>query len=352
MTAADIGSILNKKGMITSDRQTDRGSTTFGRRLACAVALGIAYALLTYGMLVTGRPGLQANDFTYPWLAARAMLHGDEPYAYVAGQATPWGGALFYPLTAAIAVMPLAGLPVRLAGSLFVGVGAGTLAFFVSRQGLWRLAIFASAPALRACGGVQWSPLLTAAALCPGLLGFAACKPNLLLPLLAYHANRRAIVYCLLGCVVLAVPTLVFDITWPVKWLAALRMDPMATQYRAPLLTMFGWPLALAVLRWRHPDAKLLLAMAIVPQNAFFYEQLPLMLIPGSPRQLLLMCATSITAWEIGINTLPRQEAVQVWSDHFYPFMIAGVYLPALVFVLMSRTKPDDRPVRQPAEKA
>ena len=334
------------------DRQADPASPRFGWRLACAVAVGIAYALLTYWQLAIGRPGLQANDFTYPWLAARALFHGDEPYSYVASQPTPWGGALFYPLTAAIAVMPLAALPVKVAGSLFVGIGAGLLAFFVTRQGLWRLMIFASAPALRASSGVQWSPLLTAAALCPGLLGFAACKPNLLLPLLAYPANRRAIAYCLLGCAVLAVPAFLFDVRWPLNWIAALRTDPLAGQYRAPLLTLFGWPLALAVLRWPRPDARLLLAMAVVPQNAFFYEQLPLMLIPRSPRQLLLVCATSIAAFVIGLNAMPRQETVRVWSDSFYPFLIAGVYLPMLVFVLMRRTPLGEREIERSADKA
>ena len=136
---AALISVLNKPGMITSDRQTDRGGYhTRASTRVCGWSRDRVYSLM-YVLLVNARPELQANDFTYPWLAARAMLHGDEPYVDVARQATPWGGAFFYPLTAAVAVLPLAALPARLAGSLFVGLGAGLLAFFVSRQGLWRL---------------------------------------------------------------------------------------------------------------------------------------------------------------------------------------------------------------------
>jgi len=160
-----------------------------------------------------------------------------------------------------------------------------------------------SVPVFRALYAVQWSPLLTASALVAPMLGLLAVKPNLAPPLLAYRMSRQAMGWFFLGAVPLIVVSLELHPLWPRFWLTNLREYRLAGQYQIPILLWYGTPLALALLRWRRPEARLLLAMACVPQNGFFYDQLPLMLIPRNRGE---MRVTSALSWLAELPVLTR----------------------------------------------
>ena len=97
-----------------------------------------------------------------------------------------------------------------------------------------------------------------------------------------------------------------------------------------------GGPLlALAALRWRRPEARLLLGLAIVPQNFIWYDQLLLFLVPTRPRELWTLCVLSwvsmVVAHYYFIGRDPRAcRAGRVSRSH----IVALLYLPALAMTL------------------
>ena len=72
--------------------------------------------------------------------------------------------------------------------------------------------------------------------------------------------------------------------------------------------------------------------MACVPQLLFFYDQLPLWLVPRSARQSLwlsLASAVGVVGWAATLG--PNAYFVQAAA----PWVMASVYLPALAIVLL-----------------
>jgi hypothetical protein len=303
-------------------------------RAAWAVLAAIGAGWFTYSSLRAAGPALMANDFTYCWIAARAVLVGHDPYAAVLTAQTPWGGGWFYPYPAALVALPFAWMPVQAAGAAFVAISFGILAYVLTRGGSWRMTLLVSATAMRVCQGVQWSALLLSGALSPVLLGLAAAKPNLAAALFAYQDRRQSLVRGVAGALLLTGVSLLFAPAWPVHWLATLKADATVVQYQAPILTPLGMPIALALLRWRRPEARLLLAMSCLPQNGFFYDQLPLILVPGSLAQAAVFVATSHIGNLLAAATRQAGGDVAVWSAGYFPFMVASLYLPCLYFVL------------------
>jgi hypothetical protein len=303
-------------------------------RVVGALIVAAITGSYTYSTLRNSGPEIMANDFTYSWLAARAVAAGTNPYDTVRSQPTPWGGGWFYPHPAALIALPLAWLPVRAAGAVFIAVSCGLLAFLVTRGGMWRLTLFLSAPVLRVCQGVQWSPLLVGGAICPNLLGIVAAKPNLGAALFAYQTSWRAVMRGLIGAGVLVALSLAVDSGWPSDWIQTLRADHSVIQYRAPILTPFGVPIALAALKWRRPEARLLFAMGCLPQNGFFYDQLPLLLIPATAAETLMLAGVSHIGNFLAMAARMPGGDVPTWSASYFPFMVASLYLPCVILVL------------------
>jgi hypothetical protein len=93
---------------------------------------------------------------------------------------------------------------------------------------------------------------------------------------------------------------------------------------------MGGPILLLALLKWRKPEARTLLAMAVMPQLTLFYDQLPLWLVPTTAWRSLAMSVLSWVAWA---QWYPNRE-VPAHVAIARPWIFALIYLPALVFVL------------------
>jgi hypothetical protein len=270
-------------------------------------------------------PRFVAKDFTWPWRAARILLQGHDPYAVI--QATgpfPFSSPFFYPLPAALVAIPFAPLPPDRAGALFFGLSSALLAFGITRDGLWRLLVFTAAPYFMAAANTQWSPLLAAAALLPGLQWVGAAKPNLGLVAFVYRPSRWAIVG---GAILVAVSFLLLP-GWVGGWRAALAQAP---HHAPPVLRLGGVVLLLALLRWRTAEGRLLTAMACVPQVLYFYDQLLLWLIPRSWRQVLFLSAAS---WVGVVGWWAVRPRMGSGLDAAAPFVLGLVYVPALLLVV------------------
>ena len=269
------------------------------------------------------------GDFYQIWLLARSLLRGVNPYAVGCPVNPPCAdGAQYYPATAGVAMLPFAVLPAGLAAALFVGLSAGFLGYAIARTGLWRAPMLLSWPFFVAIGNGQWAPLLIAAALLPGMQWLYAVKPQLGLALWFARPSWRAVV----GGLLLVVVSLVLWPAWPLDWLHAALHSPYV---RSPLRWAWFAPVLLAAaFRWRTPEGRLLLAMAILPQTPFAYDQLALWLVPRTHRESLVLtyCAWAQLAawlaftfdWRTGVVVLTSQA----------PYLIVGLYLPCLVMVL------------------
>jgi hypothetical protein len=299
-----------------------------------AALTAAALFCVTSALLALSRSAPHAGDFTYVWFAARALLNGANPYTTISARDVPYEPRFYYPLTAAVIALPFAWMKVNVAACLMTAITGGLSAFMITRNAWWPLLLFLSAPAYFACLSGQWSFLVLLAALVAPALGPAgAVKPNLAFVMLLRHWTWRASwVAFAVGGTLLTV-SLVIRPRWPIDWWNVLH-QPGAQQYQIPALTLFGAPLWLGLARWRDPDARLLVGMACVPQGAFFYDQLPLLLIAKSRTELLIAVVLSHVAAFIPTLILPDHSTAVTLSHSLMPFVIAGLYWPALLVVL------------------
>jgi hypothetical protein len=105
--------------------------------------------------------------------------------------------------------------------------------------------------------------------------------------------------------------------------------------HHIPLLVPGGLLLLLGALRWRTEAGRLLLAMSIIPQSMFFYDQLALGLVAQTFRQSLICALWSYAVAALaylfapsGLDTLPQNAA------YLSRMIVWGYYLPALAWVL------------------
>ena len=304
---------------------SEASAPTMRSRLLVALFVGIVAGLFafTYQSRPEGAP-----DFIYPWTAARLLLHGTNPYtALPGGLAEPFSAPLLYPLPAVLAAVPFAWLTLPLAVGTFMGLSVSLLAFAATSRNWDMLPFFASAPMIVAVMLGQWSPLITAAALLPASGFLAIAKPNIGLALTLYRPTRIG----MFGSAAFLIVSVLLVPTWPHDWMRSLALDHQSGTHLAPITTPAGLILVIALLRWRRPEARLLLAMACVPQLLFFYDQLPLMLVPQTRRESYALIITSGVAflfWMLVGHPSPQGPKIAEWC------VISGVYIPCLIMVL------------------
>ena len=320
-------------------------------RLLLAAAVAVVSAVLVVVVTAHGR-GL--NAFDQLWVGARAMLAGTDPYALVGpGRALAQKAPNYYPATAMIAVLPLAWLELELARAVFFGLSAGVLAFAATRDGYARMPMFLSGSFMLALLSQQWAPLLTASLFLPAMAWAYAAKPNIGLALFAARPTRAALAWAAAGAIVLGAASLALRPSWPAEWVAIARSAP---HIRALVRHPAGPLVLLALLRWRRPEARLLVALACVPHSTLFYEALPLLfVVPETERQVRALWALSWigTLVQIVLVFLPGYD---FFGDHVYvvgELMLALVYLPCVILVLRRpNVAPADLPLPGWVERA
>lgn len=302
---------------------------SLNRRLIMAALVGALGVGLCW--FYNPAPERALVDLSWSFNAARDLLAGRDPYRH-----PPHVNLIPYPLPAALVVLPFALLPGGLGIFLLFGLSSALLAFALLREGqIWRLMVFVGPGFVMSALGKQWAPLLMACLWYPWLAFVLVAKPTLALPvgLSAPWSRRTFGLAAGVGAALVGVSLLIMP-DWPWRWLAQVGTY---TGF-VPLLTPLGPFLALALLRVREPRARLLLLMALVPQQTYFYDQLLLWAVPQTPRQLLLL---NISAWA----GLVVAQALLGSLYGAAPFVLLGVYLPALLLVLFAR--PSQPPVTQ-----
>lgn len=288
--------------------------------------IGLAAALGAFVVFV-GNPEFVAKDFTYPWRAARALLAGDDPYRVIRPSGPyPYESVFPYPLPAAVVAVPFALVPAMVGGALFFGLSAGAMAYALSRDGLGRMWAFCSAPFAMAAALGQWSPLMVAATLLPSLGWALACKPTLGAALFAYRPSRRA---ALAGAALVAL-SLVLLPRWPIEWLEGVFAGE---HHRAPIARPLGLLALLALLRWRSAEGRLVGLMACVPQNLYFYDQLPLWLAARTGREGFIL---TVASWLAFAGMRLNCTSQLFCGKEAEPWVLGLIYLPATAIVLAS----------------
>lgn len=298
-------------------------------RLFFALALGVASASYAYAV-GWANPDF-TSDFDQIWAGGRALWDGKDPYAVVGpGREFGWRWPLYYPLPALLVTAPLALLPVLVARAAFAGIGAALLAWAVTRTGWSRLPIFLSVAFMVTVELGQWSALFAAAFFLPWLAAVGAAKPNFGVALGAAAERNATWIALVAGVGVLLVASWLIQPGWPAAWLAALREAP---HFVSPVRRPFGFLLLLALLRWRRPEARWLVAISLVPQAPSFYDPLLLGVVCLTVRESLVFALSTLALFfYVGFNT-PQPDYAS-WGALVGNGAVWLCALPALAMVL------------------
>ena len=331
--------ILVWTGMMVLAKRAPATISPLVQRIAFALCVAITAALLAW--IVWSRPQPQASDLAPIWASARALLHGQDPYEAVGpGRAFDTIYPQIYPMTAIVTVAPLALLPLRWADPIFVGLGFGLFAWAITTKRLVTPALVAlvSLGALMTLQTSQWSLLLTAAALVPGLGCLLIAKPTIGLALFAAFPRWKAA----LGCGLLFVLSTLIWPAWIGEWRATLASAPHVVP---PITRKVGPLVLLALLKWRRTDARLLLGLACIPHTTAPYETIPLFLIPETWLQAWALWTLALLAFVAQWATGPYSSQEAYWASGAQ-WIVALLYLPCLGMVL-SRPNVWTEPVKR-----
>jgi len=299
------------------------------QRAAIAVAIAVTASL--YVVWFQSHLSTHSSDFKLVWEAARAWRSGFNPYEVVGhGKPYEFDYPLLYPFPAVLLAVPFSYLPLWAAEGIFVALSMGWLTWTLTRDRLaapsfWVFGTFAMIAAVQYG---QWSPSLTAAALTPSMAWLLVMKPSIGLPLFLAYPSRTAAI----GCTLALGLSVVVSPGWVQDWLALIR-SPDAAHVTPVVLLPGGFLLLLAALKWRRTDARLLLALSVIPHHHVVYDVVPLCLVISCMEEGMILAAGTVL-----YRALVAQFAPVLDDDAVYALnaklLTWCIYLPCLVMVL------------------
>jgi len=305
-------------------------------RLSLVAATLLFVALRTLRWHLSGED--PPSDFGQIWAAAGIVLDGGNPYALIGpGRHFHWFNGFYYPLPAALLALPLAPLPYLAATATASALVGGLLAWLLGRAGLIGLLLLVSPSVLMAIAEAQWSAVFTAALVWPVLGFMLPAKPTIGAAIFAARPTRWA----LFGGLALVALSLLVQPDWPREWLAVLAEtrptqvgdDAGGVPYPVPIAHPLGWCIALALLRWRRPEARLLLFLACVPQSLRLYETVPLLLLVRTRTEAVWYV---VAGYVVFVAVRLSSPYPTPWADLRIttPLILLLFYLPATLLVL------------------
>ncbi|HEU5014527.1 MAG TPA: hypothetical protein VFT66_18530 [Roseiflexaceae bacterium] len=297
------------------------------RGLALPLVIGLCAALLcTAWNMLAGR---MAGDFTWPLRGAQVLLQGKDPYAASLAP-LPYlvQDPLYYPLPLVVCFIPFAWLPDAMVGGLVFGIITAVMVWALQRaqKPLWW---FLTSPMFAmALLSTNWSPLILACYLVPALLPFSLFKPQFLLPSLVVYPPKE-LLRVWRGWMVIAVLTVASFMIFP-AWLQGWLHAVAHAHHDPPSLLMPVGPLLLiALLRRKRQEARFFLVYTLTPQLVLWYDQLPLLLVARTRRDVLLMNGMG---WLVGLAGWLVFGYYFLASPLIIPFL--GTFVPALIVIL------------------
>jgi len=333
--------------LISPPAQNSQSPVPPGRGMRLIFATVVALAAWGFAILKlrAAGPYFIAGDFTWHWRAADALLRGFSPYKVINTMPVyPFTGGYPYFLSTAAVLMPFGLLSPPTAMAVFAGLSAGILAYAFTSDGYWRIPLLISAPVVWSTIAGQLTPLVTAAMLLPVLGWIAPFKFTLGAAGALYNLSVR---YVTLAVAIVLLSVLIWP-WWPREWWAELSDFPRRW-YHVPVLVPGGVILIAGLARWRRPEARLLVAMACIPQTMLFYDQLPLALVARSRRQALAFALASYVAPALSVvlyGMTPMERGL-LFARHA-PIILACYYVPCLIVILM---RPNEGNLPQWAER-
>lgn len=301
------------------------------RPARAAIAILVALASVAYVVAYAHANPDFVSDFDQLWAGARALWAGKDPYHVVGPRGSfLWKWPLYYPAPAVVLLAPLGLLPVVVARAVFTAVSAGLFAFAITRDGYGRLILLLSISFVTAIELVQWSPLLAAGTLLPAAAWLAVAKPNLGAAMAAYAFSRQVLAIMLAGAAVLIAISFVLLPGWPREWWTNVRSAP---HFVAPIMRPAGFVLLAVLARWRRPEARLLAALACIPQTPTFYDHVLVFIVARTARESLVLVVLSFAVY-FSVAFAPPFATFQQWGDFVANATNVFIYAPAVIMVL------------------
>jgi hypothetical protein len=286
------------------------------------------------------------TDFDQFWFAARALLRGVNPYTVVGpGREFQWDWPLYYPLPGVLFAVPLTVLPVAVGRVLFSAIAGGVLGWAMGARVRYLWPLLLSASYLIATSRTQWSAFLLAIMWLPAVGAFATAKPNVGFMTLV-TLSRRDLLTALVSCSAIGLLSLLIRPGWIGEWQVALG----APHVLAPPVTRFGgFLLLLAALKWRRPEARLLLAVACVPHTPSLYDVLLLFFACHTLRESLgFAILTHALFW--GWISFGSAASFDAYALGLGQAAVYVIYLPVLAMILRRPNEfPASRPIAEPS---
>ncbi len=304
------------------------------QRLLVSVVIASIAALAVLSEYM-GAPG-HHSDFGMSWFGARTLLAGRDPWALVGpGLEFDWRWPLLYPTHALLLALPFSWMSEAAASATFIWISTFLLVWGATRSSWHRIPAFASLPFLIASSAGQWSALLASSWFLPATAVAWAAKPTLGAALALGTLSRRHLLPSVAGAVTLGTIGFLMQPAWFSGWISVLGDT---SHMRPPIFNWGGFAIAASLLRWRRPEARLLFALACVPQSPAVYDLLLLLVIMPDTYHEALALSLGTTLGLLLAQLIP-EVSQEVFLDARGMISVVACYLPATVLVLRRKNK-------------